>query len=46
MPLSNPRPELVSGGEVLVRVEVPPRVAASQVRVFANHADVTSDFEA
>jgi Tannase-like family of unknown function (DUF6351) len=46
VPLSNPRPELVSGGEVLVRVEVPPGVAASQVRVFDDFKNVTSDFEA
>ena len=46
VPLSNPRPELVSGGEVLVRVEVPPGVAASQVRVFDDFKNVTSDFQA
>jgi hypothetical protein len=44
--VSNPRPELVSGGEVLVRVVVPPRIRASQVRIFAGRTDVTSDFEA
>jgi hypothetical protein len=44
--VSNPRPELVSGGEVLVRVAVPPRISASDVRVFANGSDVTADFQA
>lgn len=46
VPVSNPRPELVSGGEVLVRVEVPLAINASDVRVFANGSDVTSAFGA
>jgi hypothetical protein len=46
VPLSNSRPELVSGGEILVRVEVPPHVSASQVSVFADFTNVTRDFEA
>jgi Tannase-like family of unknown function (DUF6351) len=46
VPLSNPRAELVSGGEVLVRVVVPPGISAPAVRIFANGNDVTSDFEA
>jgi hypothetical protein len=43
--VSNPRPELVSGGEVLVRAEVPPRISPSRVRIFANSEDVTPEFE-
>jgi hypothetical protein len=43
--VSNPRPALVSGGEVLIRVNVPQGVAASGVRVTADGSDVTSDFE-
>src|SRR5260221_5366085 len=45
VPVSNPRPELVSGGEILVRVEVPPRISALDVHVFADGHEVTSDFE-
>jgi len=44
--VSNPRPQLVSGGEVLVRVDVPARTAASDVQIFANGRDVTSSFQA
>jgi hypothetical protein len=44
--VSNPRPELVSGGQVLVRVDVPAHVSASAVRVTSNGRDVTSSFEA
>src|SRR4051794_26887488 len=40
-PVSNPRPDLVSGGQVLVRVDSPAR---SEVRVTANGQDVTSAF--
>jgi hypothetical protein len=43
--VSNPRPELVSGGEVLVRVDVPPRVPASAVMITADGRDVTPSFE-
>ncbi len=44
--LSNPRPELVSGGEVLVRVDVPRQVRAADVRIIADGHDVTSAFQA
>jgi Tannase-like family of unknown function (DUF6351) len=43
--VSNPRPELVSGGEVLVRVDVPSGTRASAVVITANGSDVTSSFE-
>lgn len=42
--ISNPRPSLVSGGQVLVDVTVPHGVRASDVRVTANGHDVTSAF--
>ncbi|WIX90441.1 DUF6351 family protein [Amycolatopsis sp. DG1A-15b] len=42
--VSNPRAALVSGGQVLVRVVVPPR--AGRVDVSANGHDVTSSFHA
>lgn len=42
--ISNPRPGLVSGGQVLVGVTVPRGVRASDVRVTANGHDVTSAF--
>jgi hypothetical protein len=44
--VSNPRPELVSGGEVLIRVEVPRGTRASGVRVTADGANVTGSFQA
>jgi hypothetical protein len=44
--VSNPRPELVSGGEVLIRIRVPARVRASEVRVTADGSNVTSSFRA
>jgi Tannase-like family of unknown function (DUF6351) len=44
--VSNSRPELVSGGEVLVRVDVPAGVRDSAVRVTADGRDVTSAFQA
>src|SRR5277367_5059252 len=44
--VSNPRPELVSGGEALIRVRVPARVQPSAVRVTANRVNVTSSFAA
>ena len=43
--VSNPRPELVSGGEVLVRVDVPRHISAAGVRVTADDHDVTSAFQ-
>jgi hypothetical protein len=43
--VSNPRPELVSGGEVLVRVDVPSGTRASAVVITANGSNVTSSFE-
>ena len=36
------RPELVSGGDALVRVQVPPGIALSRVKVLRNGTDVTS----
>jgi Tannase-like family of unknown function (DUF6351) len=44
--VSNPRPELVSGGEVLIRVRVPAGVRPSDVRVTSDGASVTSSFAA
>ncbi len=44
--ISNPRPTLVSGGQVLIGVTVPHGVRASDVRVTANGHDVTSAFRA
>ncbi|HKF78193.1 MAG TPA: DUF6351 family protein [Candidatus Dormibacteraeota bacterium] len=43
--VSNPRPGLVSGGEVLVRVSLPAGVRADTVRVTADRRDVTAAFE-
>ncbi|HEY2550725.1 MAG TPA: DUF6351 family protein [Streptosporangiaceae bacterium] len=43
--VSNPRPELISGGEALVRVEVPDHLSAASVRVLANGSDVTANFQ-
>jgi hypothetical protein len=40
--LSNPRPEFVSGGDVLVSVTFPARVQAPNVRLTLNGSDVTS----
>jgi len=42
--VSNPRPELISGGAVLVRVSVPGDARPDRVRVVANGHDVTSAF--
>jgi hypothetical protein len=42
--VSNPRPELVSGGEVLVRVDVPLHINAGDVQVTSDGHDVTSSF--
>src|SRR5882724_7399323 len=44
--VSNPRPELVSGGQVLVRVTPPAGADAADVRVSANGVDVTPSFAA
>ena len=38
------RPEFVSGGDVLVRVQVPPRMSLGEPRVALNGTDVTSVF--
>ncbi|WP_329048669.1 DUF6351 family protein [Amycolatopsis sp. NBC_01488] len=42
--VSNPRPALVSGGQVLVKVVPPERTQAGRVRVSADGHDVTSSF--
>ncbi|MGH3301082.1 MAG: DUF6351 family protein [Streptosporangiaceae bacterium] len=44
--VSNPRPELVSGGEVLVRVDVPRHINAADVQITSDGQDVTSAFQA
>ncbi|HYU04222.1 MAG TPA: DUF6351 family protein, partial [Jatrophihabitantaceae bacterium] len=44
--VSNPRPGLVSGGQVLVRVTPPAGTDAAAVRVSANGVDVTPGFAA
>ncbi|HET9896458.1 MAG TPA: DUF6351 family protein [Streptosporangiaceae bacterium] len=44
--VSNPRPELVSGGEVLARVEIRRHTNPADVRVTADGQDVTSSFHA
>ena len=38
------RPDMVTGGDALVRVVVPSGVAANQIRVMVNDADVTASF--
>jgi hypothetical protein len=43
--VSNPRPELVSGGEVLVRVDVPRHTSPASVQVTADGHDVTASFQ-
>ncbi len=43
--VSNPRPELVSGGEVLVRVDVPNHINAADVQITSDGQDVTSSFQ-
>src|ERR1700728_117792 len=43
--VSNPRPELVSGGEVLVRVDVPRHTSPASVRLSADGHDVTASFQ-
>jgi hypothetical protein len=42
--VSNPRPELVSGGEVLIRVDVSRGVDPSDMRIFSDGQNVTSSF--
>jgi hypothetical protein len=44
--VSNPRPELVSGGEVLVRVDVGRDINPADVRITSDGHDVTSSFHA
>ncbi len=44
--LSNPRADMVSGGDVLVQVDVPAGVAARDVRVTLNNTDITTAFRA
>jgi hypothetical protein len=44
--VSNPRPELVSGGDVLVSVTLPAGAQASSVRLTLNGADVTGSLRA
>jgi hypothetical protein len=41
---SNPRPDRVSGGDVLIQVDLPAGVTAGDVRVTLNGRDVTSNF--
>jgi hypothetical protein len=43
--VSNSRPELVSGGEVLVRVDVPRLVNPDAVRIISDDRNVTSSFQ-
>ena len=43
--VSNPRPELVSGGEVLVRVDVPKHINPADVRITSDGQDVTPSFQ-
>src|SRR5262249_5886912 len=42
---SNPRPDLVSGGEVLVRVDVPNHINPADVQITSDGRDVTSSFQ-
>jgi hypothetical protein len=44
--VSNPRPELVSGGQVLIRVDVPEHINPADVRITSDGQDVTSGFRA
>lgn len=43
--VSNPRPELVSGGEVLVRVDVPNHINPADVQITSDGQDVTPGFQ-
>jgi hypothetical protein len=42
--VSNPRPDRVSGGDVLVQIDVPAGGSASEVRATLNGVDVSSQF--
>jgi hypothetical protein len=42
--VSNPRPELVSGGEVLVRVDVPNHIDPADVQITSDGRNVTAGF--
>ena len=42
--VSNPRPGLVSGGDVLLRIEPPAKTSADRVRVTVNRHDTTGAF--
>jgi hypothetical protein len=42
--LSNPRPDRISGGDVLVQIDVPAGAAANDVRATLNGVDVSSQF--
>ena len=44
--VSNPRAELVSGDEVLVRVDVPRRINPADVQITSDGQDVTASFQA
>src|SRR5690606_15297997 len=44
MSVLSSRPDVVSGGDALVRVQVPPNVAVSDVSVRLGNVDVTSAF--
>jgi hypothetical protein len=44
--LSNPRPDMVSGGDALIQVDVPVGVAARDLRMTLNDADITAKFRA
>jgi hypothetical protein len=44
--VSNPHPDLVSGGEVLLRITGPAGLATSRIQVWLNSENVTSDFAA
>ena len=44
--VSNPHPDLVSGGETLLRITGPAGLTASRVQVFLNSDNVTADFAA
>src|SRR5262245_37069596 len=41
---SNPRADRVSGGDVLIQIDLPADVTASDIRVSLNGRDVTSNF--
>lgn len=43
-PLSNPRADMVSGGDVLVRIDTPADATAGSLRVTLNGADITDRF--